>query len=114
MDFRRRRRRKTHKKKKQRGKTRRRETSKPPNALHDFTPVSSPGPNSPSFSLSPNTPPPNTPTTKRAKLLGALYPNTRTMVQRSESFNSANGLTANDFYREFERLFPEKNGPRYH
>lgn len=118
MDFRRRRQRKrTQKKKKQSRKTRRKRTqkfSKPSNMLLNVSPISSPGPNSPSFSLSPNTPPPNTPTTKRAKELGKLYPNTRTMVQRSTSYDSNNGLSTENFYREFQRLFPEGNGPRYH
>jgi hypothetical protein len=112
MDFRHRRKR-THKKKKQSRKTRRRRlqpVSKPPNALLNFSPISSPGPNSPTFSLSPNTP--NTPITKRAKQLANLYPNRGTMIQRSSSFN--NGLPEENFYSEFERLFPEKNGPSYH
>lgn len=116
MDFRRRRQRKrrTQKKKKQLRKTRRRQRRKAPNVLLNYSPVSSPGPNSPSFSLSPNTPPPNSPITKRAKLLASMYPNTHTMVQRSTSFNNKEGMTAENFYREFERLFPEGNGPRYH
>ena len=110
MDFRRRRqRRRTQRKKKHGRKTRhRRHMSKPPNALINFSPVSSPGPNSPTLSLSPDSSP-NTPITKRAKHLASLYPNTRTMVQRSESFNNNPGMTANNFYLEFERLFPEKN-----
>lgn len=112
MDFRRRRqKRKTHKKRKHARKTRRLHISKPPNALIDFSPVSSPGPNSPTLSLSPNS---ETPITKRAQLLAELYPNTRTMVKRSTSFSSNNGLSENNFYRRFEELFPEGNGPRYH
>jgi hypothetical protein len=42
-----------------------------------------------------------------------LYPNRRTMMERSESFNNT-GVSTNNFYKEFERLFPEKNGPAYH
>jgi hypothetical protein len=102
------RRRKTQKRKHHLRKTRRRRllhVSKPPNALLNFSPVSSPGPNSPS-PLSPNTP-----GTKQAKQLATMYPNRRTMIQRSSSFN--NGLSIENFYREFERLFPEKNGPAY-
>ena len=80
------RRRRTHKKKKQSRKTRHKRVhhiSKPPNALIDFSPISSPGPNSPTFS-----PTPNTPITKHAKELAKLYPNRGTMIQRSTSFNN--------------------------
>ncbi len=114
MDFRRRRqRRRTQKKKKHGRKTRhRRHVSKPPNALINFSPVSSPGPNSPTLSLSPNSSP-NTPITKRAKILASLYPNRQTMLQRSQSFNNTGGMTTENFYREFERVFPEGNGPAY-
>jgi hypothetical protein len=42
-----------------------------------------------------------------------LYPNRRTMMERSESFNNT-GVSTNNFYKEFERLFPEQNGPAYH
>jgi len=110
-------RRRTQKKKKQSRKTRHKRIhhiSKSPNALIDFSPVSSPGPNSPTFSLTPNTQPntqPNTPITKHAKELAKLYPNRGTMIQRSSSFN--NGFTTENFYTEFEKLFPEKNGPAY-
>ena len=114
MDFRRRKqRRRTQKKKKQTRKKRLQPVSTPPNALLNFSPVSSPGPNSPTFSLSPNTNTPNTPITKRAKYLASLYPNRRTMMERSESFNNT-GVSTNNFYKEFERLFPEQNGPAYH
>lgn len=117
MDFRRRRRQRTQKKKKQSRKTRRKHQRRfvnPSNMPHNFSPVSSPGPNSPSFSLSPNTPTtPNTPITKRAKLLASMYPNTRTMVLRSSSFNDNNELTTNDFYKKLQELFPEENGTRY-
>lgn len=115
MDLRRRRQRKrTQKKKKHARKTRhqRRKPSLPTNAVIDFSPVSSPGPNSPSLSLSPNSSP-NTPITKRAKMLASLYPNRRSMLERSESFNTTE-ISNNNFYTEFERLFPEKNGPAYH
>lgn len=117
MDLRRRqKKRKTHRKRKHTRKTRRlQHVSKPPNALVDFSPVSSPGPNSPPFSLSPNSEP-NTPITKKAKLLAELYPTRQSMLKRSTSFSSNNnkGLTENEFYRRFEELFPEGNGPRYH
>lgn len=106
------RKRRTQKKKRQSRKTRRRRFSQAPNILVNISPVSSPGPNSPSFSLSPNTPKtPNTPITKRAKQLANLYPNKGTMVKRSTSFNE--GITTEEFYNQFERLFPEKNGPVY-
>jgi hypothetical protein len=105
----------TQKKKRKARKTRSRHSSKPANLLLNLSPISSPGPNSPSFSLSPNTPKtlntPNTPITKRAKELANLYPNRGTMVKRSSSFND--GMTTEEFYTQFERLFPEKNGPRY-
>ena len=115
MDFRRRKqRRRTQKKKKQTRKKRLQPVSNPPNALLNFSPVSSPGPNSPTFSLSPNTPnTPNTPITKRAKYLASLYPNRRAMMERSASFNDT-GVSTNKFYNEFVRLFPEQNGPAYH
>ena len=96
----------TQKKKRKSRKTRSRHSSKPANLLLNVSPLSSPGPNSPTFSLSPNTP-----ITKRAKELANLYPNRGTMVKRSSSFN--NGMTTEEFYTQFERLFPEKNGPRY-
>lgn len=102
MGLRYQRRRRTQKKKKQSHKTRRRLT-KPPNTLINFSPISSPGPNSPVSS--------NSPITKRAKELAKLYPNRGTMLQRSTSFN--NGISTDKFYNEFEKLFPEKNGPAY-
>jgi hypothetical protein len=107
MPFRRKeKRRRTLKKKKKSQKTRHkrlRVASKPPNALINFSPISSPGPNSPQT--------PNSPITRRAKELASLYPNTKTMVKRSSSFN--NGMTTNNFYEEFKKVFPEQNGPPY-
>ena len=82
---------------------------KPPNALIDFSPISSPG--SLNNTLSPNTPP-NTPITKRAKELAELYPNRASMLARSNSYTN-NGMSTENFYREFERLFPNRNGPAY-
>ncbi len=86
---------------------------KAPNTLINFSPVSSPG----SFNntLSPNTPvpEPNTPITRRAKELATLYPNRASMLARARSFNENEGMTSNEFYREFERLFPNRNGTAY-
>ncbi len=72
-------------------------------SLKNYSPIPSPGP--------PNSPV-NTPITKQAKELGELYPTREAMLARSTSFNNA-GLTTNEFYNQFERLFPEKNGPAY-
>jgi hypothetical protein len=110
MDFRRRRRTRYGKRKhRKHRKTRKLLTIKPPNKEIDFSPISSPG----SFNdtLSPNTPP-NTPITRRAKELAALYPNRASMLARSKSFNTE-GINNETFYREFERLFPNRNGPSY-
>jgi hypothetical protein len=114
MDLRRRRRtrHKKHKHRKHGKKTRKTLQIKAPNTVLNFSPISSPG----SFNntLSPNTPfeEPNTPITRRAKELAALYPNRATMVARSKSFNSP-GLGTENFYNEFERIFPNGNGVRY-
>ena len=98
-----------HKHKKHRRKTRKSLKIKPPNALIDFSPISSPG----SFNntLSPNASP-NTPITKRAKELAALYPNRASMLARSKSYGNEEMSTEN-FYKEFERQFPNRNGPAY-
>ncbi len=110
MDFRRRRRTRYRKRKhRKHGKTRKHLTIKPPKKEIDFSPISSPG----SFdnTLSPNTPP-NTPIKRRAKELASLYPNRGSMLARSKSFNNE-GMNTETFYREFERLFPNRNGPAY-
>jgi hypothetical protein len=111
MDFRRRRRTRHGKRKhRKQKKTRKHLTIKPPNKEIDFSPISSPG----SFNnaLSPNTTPPNTPITRRAKELASLYPNRASMIARSKSFNNE-AMNTETFYREFEQLFPNRNGPSY-
>ncbi len=115
MDFRRRRRTRyrKHKHKKHGKKTRKVLAIKPPNAEIDFSPISSPGSfnNTLSPNASPKTPP-NTPITKKAKHLAALYGNRSSMLARSQSFENGE-MSSENFYREFEELFPNKNGPAY-
>lgn len=106
MDFRRRKRRQRTQRKKRQARKTRRVKALPPSSLNDYSPPPSPGP--------PNSPP-GTPITRRARELASMYPNRNAMIARSTSFNeNTNGMTTENFYREFERLFPEKNGPVYH
>ena len=97
-----------HKKQKQKQKqkkTRRNAKLKvlPPSSVNNYSLPPSPG--SPNVS-------PNTPITRRARELASLYPNQRTMIARSTSFNDQ-GMSTENFYKEFERQFPNRNGPAY-
>ena len=111
MNRRLRRRVKTHRKKKHIRKTRKRSPPKPspPKLLNNYSPISSPGSTN-SFELSPSPiKTPKTPMTKRAEELASMYPDTRSMIQRSQSFNNAASMSTENFYREFESLFPHGN-----
>lgn len=100
---------KTYRKKKHTRKTRRQAVkSKPPKILSNYSPISSPGSNN-SLVLSPSPlASPKTPITSRAEELGRLYPNTRSMIERSRSFGNESMSTEN-FYTAFEREFPHGN-----
>ena len=66
-----------------------------------FSPVSSPG-----------TPNENSPITKRAKELAALYPNQRAMLRRSTSFNNT-GMSNEEFYERLGKEIGFENKPYF-
>ncbi len=69
---------------------------------NEYSPVSSPG------TSNNNLPPPNSPMTKKAKELAALYPNTRAMLRRATSFNNT-GMSNDEFYAMLERELGTSN-----
>lgn len=76
------------------------------NAL--YSPVSSPG-----ESNTNNEKEPNTPITRKAKLLAKLYPNLQGMLQRSTSFGSANNPLNENSWRQLEEELGTVNEPYY-
>ena len=71
---------------------------------NEYSPVSSPG----TSNTNNNTKLPNSPITKKAKELAALYPNTRSMLRRATSFNNT-GMTNDEFYAMLERELGTSN-----
>lgn len=74
--------------------------NKPPQKENEYSPVSSPGTSNSNNNTKKNHP--NTPITKKAKELAALYPNTRAMLRRATSFNNT-GMSNDEFYAMLER-----------
>jgi hypothetical protein len=73
----------------------------PPQKNNEYSPVSSPGTSNNNTAL-------NSPITKKAKELAALYPNTRAMLRRATSFNNS-GMTNDEFYAMLERELGTSN-----